>query len=80
VGVDRQGFIWLVVVDGRQPTSVGMSFSDLQRLADRLELTDALNLDGGGSSTMVVRGAVVNRPSDSTGPRAVSDAIGVTIR
>ena len=80
VGVDRQGFIWLVVVDGRQPASVGMSFSDLQRLADRLELTDALNLDGGGSSTMVVRGAVVNRPSDSTGPRAVSDAIGVTIR
>jgi len=80
VGVDRQGFIWLVVVDGRQATSVGMSFSDLQRLADRLELTDALNLDGGGSSTMVVRGKVVNRPSDSTGPRAVSDAIGVTIR
>ena len=80
VGVDRQGFIWLAVVDGRQPTSVGMSFSDLQRLADRLELTDALNLDGGGSSTMVVRGAVVNRPSDNTGPRAVSDAIGVTIR
>lgn len=80
VGVDRQGFIWLVVVDGRQPASGGMSFSDLQRLADRLELTDALNLDGGGSSTMVVRGAVVNRPSDSTGPRAVSDAIGVTIR
>lgn len=80
VGVDRQGFIWLVVVDGRQATSVGMSFSDLQRLADRLELTDALNLDGGGSSTMVVRGKVVNRPSDSTGPRAVSDAIGVTVR
>lgn len=80
VGVDRQGFIWLVVVDGRQATSVGMSFSDLQRMADRLELTDALNLDGGGSSTMVVRGKVVNRPSDSTGPRAVSDAIGVTIR
>ncbi len=80
IGVDRQGFIWLVVVDGRQATSVGMAFSDLQRLADRLELTDALNLDGGGSSTMVVRGKVVNRPSDANGARAVSDAIGVTIR
>jgi exopolysaccharide biosynthesis protein len=57
-----------------------MSFADLQRMADRLELTDALNLDGGGSSTMVVRDKVVNRPSDGTGPRAVSDAIGVTIR
>jgi hypothetical protein len=80
IGLDRQGFIWLVVVDGRQPASGGMSFADLQRMADRLELTDALNLDGGGSSTMVVKGKIVNRPSDSTGPRAVSDAIGVTIR
>jgi len=80
VGVDRMGFIWLVVVDGRQQVSVGMSFNELQRLADRLELTDALNLDGGGSSTMVVRGKVVNRPSDAAGPRAVSDAIGVSVR
>jgi len=80
VGVDRTGFIWLAVVDGRQQVSVGMSFNELQRLADRLELTDALNLDGGGSSTMVVRGKVVNRPSDAAGPRAVSDAIGVTVR
>jgi hypothetical protein len=80
VGVDRAGYVWLAVIDGRQATSVGMSFSELQRLADRLELTDALNLDGGGSSTMVVRGKIVNRPSDAAGPRAVSDAIGVTIR
>jgi hypothetical protein len=80
VGVDRTGYIWLAVVDGRQPGSVGMSFAELQHLADRLELTDALNLDGGGSSTMVVRGKVVNHPSDATGPRAVSDAIGVTVR
>ncbi len=80
IGVDRRGDIWLVVVDGRQTTSVGMAFSDLQRLADRLQLTDALNLDGGGSSTMVVQGKVVNRPSDAKGPRAVSDAIGVTVR
>ncbi len=80
VGVDRSGYVWLAVVDGRQAASVGMSFSELQVLADRLELTDALNLDGGGSSTMVVRDQVVNHPSDSTGPRAVSDAIGVTLR
>lgn len=80
IGVDRRGDIWLVVVDGRQATSAGMAFSDLQRLADRLQLTDALNLDGGGSTTMVVNGKVVNRPSDAKGPRAVSDAIGITLR
>jgi hypothetical protein len=76
IGLDEQGFIWLVAVDGRQPDhSMGMRFRDLQRLADRLELTDALNLDGGGSTTMVVNGRLVNRPSDPVGPRPVGDAI-----
>jgi len=80
IGVDRRGDIWLAVVDGRQAVSAGMTFEDLQRLADRLQLVDALNLDGGGSSTMVVGGRVVNRPSDATGPRAVSDALAVLVR
>jgi Phosphodiester glycosidase len=81
IGVDSRGFIWLAAIDGRQPDySIGMTFSDLQRLCDRLDLTDALNLDGGGSTTMVVEGQVMNRPSDATGPRAVSDAVVVKIR
>lgn len=76
IGVDRRGAIWLVAIDGRQPSySVGMTFSELLRLCDRLELRDALNLDGGGSTTMVVKGAVVNKPSDAAGPRPISDAI-----
>lgn len=80
-GVDRDGDVWLVVVDGRQPGhSVGMSLPELTALSRRLGLVDALNLDGGGSSTMVVKGAVVNRPSDPTGPRPVSDAIVVLNR
>jgi exopolysaccharide biosynthesis protein len=36
---------------------------------------DAINLDGGGSSTMVVRGEVVNRPSDRVGERPVSNGL-----
>jgi hypothetical protein len=81
IGRDRQGFIWLAAIDGRRPEySLGMTFADLQRLCDRLQLTDALNLDGGGSTTMVVEGRVVNRPSDPAGPRAVSDAILVMLR
>jgi exopolysaccharide biosynthesis protein len=79
IGVDVQGRAWLVTVDGRLPNySVGMTFDDLQRLAARLELTDALNLDGGGSTTMVVGGEVVNKPSDPGGVRPVSDALIVT--
>jgi exopolysaccharide biosynthesis protein len=76
IGVDRSGAIWLVAVDGRNPlVSLGMSFAELQGLAGLLSLRYALNLDGGGSTTMVVRGVVVNRPSDITGPRPVSDAL-----
>lgn len=68
--------VWLVTVDGRQPAlSLGMSFKELQGLAQRLGLRSALNLDGGGSTTMVVRDAIVNHPSDSEGARKVSDAI-----
>lgn len=76
IGRDRDGDTWLVVVDGRQPGhSVGMSLPELTALSRRLGLVDALNLDGGGSTTMVVKGKVVNRPSDPLGPRPVSDAI-----
>jgi hypothetical protein len=76
IGVDAGGAIWLVTVDGRQPAlSLGMTFAELQALSHRLGLRSALNLDGGGSTTMVVHGNVVNHPSDDTGPRKVSDAI-----
>jgi hypothetical protein len=81
IGVDEDGDVWLVAVDGRQINhSIGMTFKDLQRLAARLGLRDALNLDGGGSTTIVVRDEIVNRPSDPQGPRRVSDALIVTQR
>jgi hypothetical protein len=76
IGVARDGRVWLVTVDGRNPAlSLGMNFAELQHLAHRLDLVDALNLDGGGSTTMVVRNRVLNHPSDAAGPRKVSDAI-----
>jgi hypothetical protein len=66
----------LVVVDGRQPAlSVGMSLDELARLMIELGAVEAINLDGGGSSTMTIGGKVVNHPSDITGERPVSDAI-----
>jgi hypothetical protein len=76
IGTAADGRIWLITVDGRnKDLSLGMSFAELQGLSRRVGLVDALNLDGGGSTTMVVRGAVVNHPSDAAGPRRVSDAI-----
>ena len=50
------GRILLAVVDGRQAASVGMSLDELARLLLEYGATDAMNLDGGGSTTMVVQG------------------------
>lgn len=66
----------LVVVDGRQPDwSAGMSLDEMTWLFRSLGASDALNLDGGGSTAMVVGGTVVNRPSDREGERAVGNAL-----
>ena len=70
------GRLWLVVVDGRQPPhSAGMSLPELTTLLEALGAEEALNLDGGGSTTMVVGDAPVNRPSDATGERPVVNAL-----
>lgn len=56
--------IIMATVDGRQAGwSVGMTYHELALLMQSLGCTDALNLDGGGSTTAWVRGEVVNRPS-----------------
>jgi hypothetical protein len=76
IGTTRGPAIWLVTVDGRNPSlSLGMTFAELTNLAQKLNLVHALNLDGGGSTTMVVKGKIVNHPSDAAGPRKVSDAL-----
>jgi hypothetical protein len=81
LGIREDGTILLVTVDGRQPRiSVGMTVAELGALMTRLGCRDAINLDGGGSTTMVVRGKVVNTPSDAAGERPVSDALLVRVR
>ena len=66
---------WLVVVDGRGASSEGMTLPELADLLLALGSREALNLDGGGSSVMVIRGETVNRPSDPQGERAVVNAL-----
>ncbi len=76
IGVRKDATIVLVTVDGRQPKkSVGMTIPELTALMQELGCVEAMNLDGGGSTTMVLRGKVVNSISDATGERAVSDAL-----
>lgn len=74
-GVDAQGRTLLVTADGRQTTSLGLSIKESADVARSLGMVNAINLDGGGSTTMVQGGQVVNSPSDATGERPVGDAL-----
>ncbi len=72
----KDGKFLMVTVDGRQEGwSVGMNLNELAAFLLELGATDAMNLDGGGSTTMFLDGKVVNKPSDKEGERSVSDAI-----
>jgi len=76
LGARADGTLLLVTVDGRRPDeSVGMSLPELTDLMLELGSVSAINLDGGGSTTMVIDGRVVNRPSGLSGPRRNADAI-----
>jgi exopolysaccharide biosynthesis protein len=83
----------IVAVDGRQEHSRGVTLEELGTLMRGLGAHQALNLDGGGSTTLVVRDpgtgvfAIANRPSDSSASvpdlrieRPVADVIGISLR
>src|SRR4051812_24878440 len=74
-GVDARGRILLATIDGRAVDSLGLSIYESAAVADALGMQNAINLDGGGSTTMVVDGHVINHPSDAAGERPVGDAI-----
>ena len=76
VGWNPAGERLLVTVDGRQPdTSVGMTLAEAADLLLALGATDGINLDGGGSTTFVAGGTVVNTPSDVAVRRGDGEAI-----
>lgn len=87
IGYSQNGkFLYILVVDGRQPFySEGMTLNELAQLMLDLGAHDAMNLDGGGSSTLVVRGAdgqprILNSPIDLYIPgreRPVANHLGI---
>jgi hypothetical protein len=76
IGKRSDGRLMIITVDGRQPQkSAGMTIDELTSLMVGLGCVEAINLDGGGSTTMAVKGKTVNNPSDPAGERPVSDAL-----
>lgn len=76
VGIKRDGTLLLLVVDGRNNTSVGLTLPELAQYFLRLGAIDAVNFDGGGSSVMTINGRIVNNPSDGK-ERPVSIGLGL---
>lgn len=85
IGLTADGRLLAVVVDGRNAEAHGMSIGELAELMQALGCTEAMNLDGGGSSTAWVQTqGVVNYPSDNKlydhgGERGVATVIGFMI-
>ncbi|MBN1476923.1 phosphodiester glycosidase family protein [Candidatus Sumerlaeota bacterium] len=80
VGKTPDNHFLLVAVDGRSPTAAGMTYEELATTMIALGCTDAVGLDGGGSTTMWITGepgsGVVNTPSDGS-ERSVVNAVAV---
>ncbi len=71
----EKGALILMVVDGRQERSRGVSLDELAILMHELDVVEAMNLDGGGSSTLVVDNTLVNRPTGGITEREVMSVI-----
>lgn len=77
IGITDAGEILMAVVDGRSQQSAGMTLAELALYLKRLGVVQAMNLDGGGSSQMMIGSKVCNRPSDGR-ERPISNALLVT--
>jgi len=67
--------VYFITVDGRQESSSGMNLEEFANFMLAVGVYQGLNLDGGGSTTMVIGSKVVNSPSDKTGERAVGNSL-----
>ena len=79
IGIRKDGTILLVVVDGRSEKSVGVTLNELADYLVRLGADIAMNLDGGGSSEMVIGNEIKNSPSDGQ-ERKIRAGLGVFLK
>ena len=84
IGIRADGTVLMVAVDGRMVEAEGVTIRELQKIMKWLGCTNAINLDGGGSTTLYAKvkkeGQIINHPSDNklfdhAGQRKVANAI-----
>jgi exopolysaccharide biosynthesis protein len=71
--------LFLITVDGRSESDSGMSLVELAGVMLDLGVYEGMNFDGGGSTTMVIDGKVVNSPSDRNGERAIGSGLVIIV-
>lgn len=74
VGLTANGDLWFVTIDGRQKISDGATLAETAQVLRGLGCTEAINLDGGGSTTLNVLGLTLNRVSEGQ-ERAVANGV-----
>ena len=77
IGYRDNGDIVIMVVDGRQVDSRGAYLEELAILMSQFNCYEALNLDGGGSSALIIEEKLVNRPSGLNTQREVMSGIAI---
>ena len=75
IGYNKNGDIIMMVVDGRQVDSRGVYLKELAMLMKQFNCEKAINLDGGGSSSLVVNGKLINNPIGLKSEREVMSFI-----
>jgi len=77
VGYSSKDELLLLIVDGRQSESRGVNLNELAQIMKELGAVEALNLDGGGSSSIFANGELLNKPVGGTIQREVMSAIAI---
>jgi exopolysaccharide biosynthesis protein len=75
IGQREDGSVLLLVIDGRQPGSIGATYQDIQTILYDNGAVNAFGLDGGSSSTLLFNGALANSPSGGKQDRLLPNAI-----
>ena len=77
MGLKKNGDVIFMVVDGRQIDSRGVYLKELAMLMAQFDCDQALNLDGGGSSALIINGKLINKPIGLKTQRQVMSCVGV---
>jgi bla regulator protein blaR1 len=75
IGQEKDGTIIMLVIDGRGIGSIGATMKELQEVIFKLGAVNAINLDGGKSTTMYYDRDIINTPSNSMGERTIPTAV-----